>query len=346
MKRMRLLARLLPALLIGLFLLGGCAGGPSRYERSFFDVFDTVTTVVLYAPNEGAAAAYFEQAHALLKHYHALFDIYNNYEGLNNARTVNERAGQEPVPVDDALCDLLLLAKQMHAQTGGKLNIALGSVLSIWHDYREAGLEDPARAELPPMEALLAAAAHTDIDRLIVDREAGTVFLEDPGMRIDLGGIAKGYAAQRVADEMRAGGISSMLLSVGGNICTVGARADGKGWRVSVQSPLGAGTIATLSIADESLVTSGSYQRFYTVNGVAYHHIIDPETLWPASYFTSVTVLAKDSALADALTTALFNLDLSEGRALVARCGGAEALWVATDGTQTMTEGFSAALRR
>lgn len=331
-----------------LLLPPGCAligeGDLERYERSYLDVFDTVSILIFYAPDETTAAAWAEEAHRLLVEYHRLYDIYNSYEGLNNARTLNENAGVAPVEVPRELIELILFAKEMHAQTGGKLNVALGSVLSIWHDCREAGLAAPDNAQLPSMDALRDAYLHTDIENVIVDEAAGTVYLADPYMSLDLGAVAKGFAAQRVADAMEAMGVASMLLNLGGNICCVGRRADGKDWKVEVESPYGGAALCALSVNGKSLVTSGSYQRYYEVQGARYHHIIDPATLMPAAYFDSVSVLSSDSDLADALSTALFNMPLEEGRALAASFPGTEVLWVAADGTQISTEGFAAHL--
>lgn len=342
-----MMKRCVALLLIALTLaLAACSpfGGPERYAASYIDVFDTVTTITVYAPDEATAHAWMEEAHALLVEYHRLYDIYNSYEGLNNALTVNENAGIAPVAVDGRLIDLLVYAKDMYERTDGKMNVALGSVLSIWHTYREAGIENPASAALPPAEVLAEATKHTDIDDMIIDENAGTVFLADPAMSLDLGAIAKGYAAQSVMEVMAGEGVASMLLSVGGNVCAIGTRADGNDWKVQVEAPDGGAALCTVNVNAQCLVTSGSYQRFYTVAGVRYHHIIDPATLMPAAYFDSVTVLTADSALADALSTALFCMPLQDGQAFIASLAGVEVFWVSVDGTQTMTDGFAARL--
>jgi len=329
-----------------IFFLCGCgraqSAEPERYEQTFFDVFDTVTTIVLYDEDADRAAKRLQAVHDELLTYHELYDAYETYEGVNNIRTINENAGIAPVRTDERLTGLLLFAKDMDTLTDGRMNVAMGSVLSIWHDYREAGLDDPENAELPPMEALREAAKHTDISGVIVDETAGTVYLSDAEEQLDIGAVAKGYAAQRVADDMRAQGVTSMLLSVGGNVCAIGGRPDGSAWRVAVQDPASGGTLCTLEVRDESLVTSGTYQRYYTVDGKRYHHIIDPDTLMPETYFDSVSVLCADSGLADALSTGLANMPLGEGLALVESLDGVEALWVQPDGTQTQSDGFSA----
>ncbi len=343
MRKNRPAALLLAAAICVLAFFSGCGAAPQRFEGSFLDVFDTVTKVVIYENTQQEAEARFEAIHALLIEYHKLSDIYNEYEGVNNAATINANAGKAPVAVDEKLIDLLEYAKEMYAATDGKMNIAMGSVLSVWHEYREEGIADPENAALPPMETLREAAGHTDIDKLVIDRAAGTVYLADEAMSIDLGAIAKGYAAQRVVEAMKAEGVSSLLLSVGGNVCSIGGRADGKSWKVQVESPWGGDALATVGVNDLCLVTSGNYQRRYEVDGQYYHHIIDPETLMPSLYFASVTVLAADSGMADALSTALFNMSLEEGQKL-ANAMGVDAYWVDNDGTETMTDGFRGAL--
>ena len=331
-------------MLMGLLPAASALGETTRYKTSFFDVFDTYSEIIVYAQSEAEAQTVLQNAHAELLAYHQLFDIYNNYEGINNLKTVNDQAGQSPVAVDQRIMDLLLFAKDMYTQTDGRMNIAMGSVLSIWHDYRTAGIDDPEQAALPGMEELQAAAAFTDITRMILDDEANTVFLEDPDMRLDVGAVAKGYAVERVAQQMIADGVTSALLSIGGNVRAIGTRGDGTSWRVSVQNPdLTAAdqALTTVDLMNLSLVTSGSYQRYYTVDGQIYHHIIDPDTLMPAAYLWAVSVVTEDSGLADALSTALFTLSIEEGQALLQRFPGVEVLWVTLDGTLVRSTGFS-----
>lgn len=320
----------------------------SRYKASFFDVFDTYSEIIIYSADEASAQAELDRAHAELTAYHQLFDIYNDYEGLNNLKTVNDNAGVAPVKVDERILALVAFAKDMYARTDGRMNIALGSVLAIWHAHRTAGIDDPANATLPDMAELTAAAQHTDIASVVVDEAAGTLYLSDPEARLDVGAVAKGYAVERVAQDMIARGVSSAILSIGGNVRTIGTRGDGSSWRVNVQNPDLQATvqsIATLDLQDLSLVTSGSYQRYYTVDGKQYHHIIDPDTLMPAAFTWAVSVVTQDSGLADALSTALYTLSIEDGKALLENFPGVEALWVTLDGTLVRTDGFSTLAR-
>ncbi|MEG0996289.1 MAG: FAD:protein FMN transferase, partial [Clostridia bacterium] len=140
-------------------------------------------------------------------------------------------------------------------------------------------------------------------------------------------------------------GVTNALLSIGGNVRTIGTHADGTDFRVAVENPdkhAENQTLLTLNLHDLSLVTSGSYQRYYTVAGKAYHHIIDPDTLMPSAYFWAVSVITQDSGLADALSTALYNLPIEKGKALIDGLDGVEVLWVANDGTLIESDGFSA----
>ncbi|NLA86956.1 MAG: FAD:protein FMN transferase, partial [Clostridiales bacterium] len=152
---------------LGLILLffSGCTGaGSKRYQAEFISLFDTVTTMVGYSDNKENFRALAEQVRGELEVYHRLYDIYNDYEGLNNVKTINDSAGKAPVKVDRRIIDMLKFAKEQHEVTDGAVNVAFGAVLSIWHDYRDAGLNDPESAEIPPMELLLEASRHTDIN--------------------------------------------------------------------------------------------------------------------------------------------------------------------------------------
>jgi thiamine biosynthesis lipoprotein len=329
-------------MLTACLLFCGCSPKPARYEQTFFDVFDTVTMVIVYDTDENAAQQTIDEAYEMLARYHKLFDIYNAYEGLNNLYTVNQNAGDAPVPVDEDILDLIAFGMEMYDTTDGALNIAMGSVTALWTEYREAGMDDPDRAALPPQDALEEAGRHTDISGVVIDRAAGTLYLADSDLRLDVGAIAKGYAVQRVVERLKSEGVRSLLISAGGNVCAVGTKADGSNWKVGVQDPYSGGYLLAVRVDDRSLVTSGTYERYYTVDGKDYHHIIDPKTLYPSVYYDSVSVLCADSALADALTTGLFCMQPEEGEALVASLGGVEALWVLPDGTQTASAGFEA----
>lgn len=332
-------------IIAALFAPCGCKKTDAKYQYAFFDVFDTVTELTIYAASEAAAADAARAAHERLIYLNKLYDIYNEYDDAVSLMEVNRRAAIAPVEVSAETMALLKFAKEAYALTGGRVNAAMGSVLSIWHDYREAGLADEANAKLPPMELLEQAAEHTDINSIVLDEAKGTVFFTDDMVRLDVGAIAKGFAGQIVTDELNArieaGEISAALISLGGNVCAAGTKPNGEAWQIAVQNPRGGDNAATVSIASGYVVTSGDYQRYYTVNGVRYNHIIDPDTLMSADKHASVTVISSDGALADALSTALFIADIDEGRAMLNRVDGAEAMWITHDGSITQTGGFN-----
>lgn len=327
------------ALLVLCLLLGGCAPSPAKVcQLTYLDLFDTVTTVM------GNGEDFQQKAQAIhdeLLRYHRLFDIYNNYEGLNNLKTVNDQAGIAPVQVDVSIIRLLQDCKTYYELTGGKVNVAMGSVLSLWHEARTAALEDPESARLPDTEALLLAAKHTDINGIIINEADGTVYLSDPEVSLDVGAIAKGWAVQQVAETAPEG----LLISVGGNVVATGPKASDTPWSVGIQNPTGNDYLHAIPLTGGAVVTSGNYQRTFTVAGKAYHHIIDPATQMPGSLWSGVTVVCPDSGLADALSTALFLLPLEEGKALAQRWG-AEALWVDEAGAEFMTDGFWALIQQ
>lgn len=223
------------------------------------------------------------------------------------------------------------------------VNVAMGSVLSVWHEYREHGLSDPDRAQVPDMGVLQKAAEHMDVRNIHIDREKSTVYLSDPSMRLDVGAVAKGYAARRICEKLRQDGVTSALISIGGNVQTIGAKENGKPWRVGIQNPDTLASISylhVLELQDLALVTSGNYQRYYQVDGVRYHHIIDPETLMPRQELASVTILCPDGGRADALSTAVFNMPLEEGMRFVESAEDVEAFWVCEDGREVFSSGF------
>lgn len=326
-------------------LLGACARQTApekkQYTATFLTLFDTVTTIVGRDESEEAFHARAQEIHDALLEYHRLFDIYNDYEGIINLKTVNDQAGIAPVKVDARIIDLLKDARAYHDATGGSVNAAMGSVLYLWHEARNDGIDDPVNAYLPDSAALAEAAQHASFDDVIIDEDASTVFISDPLLRLDVGAIAKGWAVEQVALQSPEG----LLISVGGNVRATGPKDEnGTPWVIGIQNPDGEDYLHTIYVSGGSVVTSGDYQRTYMVDNELYHHIIDPETLYPAKYWRSVSIVCPDSGLADALSTALFVLPREEGQALL-DIYGAEALWVNGEGEMLYSPGFKDLIR-
>lgn len=339
----------LAAVLLFIMAVSGCAGKKTlkEYEAKYLDCFDTITTVTVCMESEEKFRELEPEIHELLRKYHKLFDIYNNYDGINNIKTINDNAGIKPVTVDREILNLLEFSVKAYELTDGKVNVAMGSVLEVWHDYRTAGMQKPGLARVPDRSELEQADRYTDIGRVKIARNASTVYLTESSMKLDVGAVAKGYAVGRLCEFLKERGVSSAIVSAGGNVQTMGTRADGTPWRVGIQNPDTSSKnmyLHALRLEDMSLVTSGTYQRFYTVDGVRYHHIINPDTLMPWNEYQAVTILCRDSAMADALSTAVFNMPLKQGQALIESMEDTEAFWVMPDGKEISSSGFDAYL--
>ena len=340
MKRLTLIS------LIICMLLSGCSKitqpEKKQYTATFLELFDTVTTIIGFDISEESFGEKAKEIRNNLEFYHQLFDIYNDYPNVANIKAINDSAGVSPVKVDRAIIDLLLDCKRYYDLTDQKINVAMGSVLKLWHEARNDGLRDPLNAQLPDVEQLKKAAEHTSLESVIINEAESTVFIEDPNVRLDMGAIAKGWATQQVAKKAPDG----MLISVGGNVCATGPKTDaGTPWVIGIQNPNDVNTnLHAIYLTKGSVVTSGDYQRAYVVDGKRYHHIIDPNTQMPATLWRSVSVVCQDSGLADALSTGLFLMDLEQGKLLAEKCG-AEVLWVDHEKNEYMTPGFKNQLR-
>ena len=317
--------------------------GYTRYSTQFYDTFDTIIQVIGYAETQEEFEGYAGTIHQRFQELSQLYDRFYEYSGVNNIRTINLNAGVAPVEVEPELLEMLSFAKEWCQKTQGRVNIAMGPVLEIWHQYRDQysgqALAADAAGALPSMEALDDANHFSNLDKVIIDREKGTVFLEDKKMALDVGAVAKGYAAQLVADEIYEAGFRSFTISAGGNVITKDPPLDGvrNSWGIGIQDPFAdlnkpdSQSLDVALVANRCVVTSGDYRQFYTVGDQLIHHIIDPATLWPANQYRALTVVCEDSGLGDFLSTCLFVMDYDEGRALAEELG-VGVLWVFPDG--------------
>lgn len=304
-------------------------GEPERKSKTYYDYFDTFSTLYSFADDSddvfSANAEAFRQEMATC---HKLFDIYNSYSGMNNIKTVNDMAGKGAVKVDGRIIDLLSFSKEMYAKTAGAVNVAMGSVLRIWHECREDG------KKVPTEEELSLASVHCDIEKLVIDKANGTVELLDPEMSLDVGAVAKGFAIDRAASILRSRGATSYALDVGGNIYAIGEKPDGTLFKTGVENPDGGDYPAYIDVKNGAVATSGDYQRYYTVGGVTYHHIINGKTLFPSNYHRSVSVYSSSAALSDALSTAIFNTESYDTAInMIRSIGGVrEVIFITKDG--------------
>jgi FAD:protein FMN transferase len=228
---------------------------------------------------------------------------------------------------------ILQTAALISQASDGAFNISVGSAVALWR-FKEA----PPR--LPEPQALSQAIALADYTQIIIDQDTVKV---PPMMQIDLGGIAKGYIADCIADELREQGVKSALLNFGGNVVTIGNKPDGAPWEIGLQNPRGESGKsfwAVVKISDSDVVTSGIYERGFDIDGVRYHHILDPRTGWPVQNgLLTVTACNRSSVLADALTTAMFVLGL-EGGMRLAQQFGIQAIFLSHDGIVKYSDGL------
>lgn len=316
-----------------------------KHTENVYEYFDTVTTFLAYTKDQEEFDKYVKVLRDELKTYHELYNSYDAFDGVNNFRTINENAGKEPVKVDPKIIELVEYSKKMYDLTNGKINIAMGSLLGLWHDYREMSLDNPEKAAIPEESMLVKASAHKDIDSIVVDEKASTVFIKDLDVRIDIGAIGKGYATKIIANKLREAGLKHGILSVGGDDVLIGDNpaSENSYYKIAIQNPdledKENPYSSVVSLKNTSVVTSGDYQRFFMVDGKRYHHIIDPETMYPSTRWRSVSVILDDIAEADTISTYLFIIDLEEGREFAKKVG-AEVLWIDEDYNSYSTEGW------
>ena len=287
------------AALILLILLLTDNPGERIQSRDYLDAFDTVSTLYDYSGDRDFESIADKVGEMMLE-YHRLYDIYNSTPEKANIRTVNT-AGGEAVVVDKRIIELIEWGIEIYYLTDGEVNIAMGSVTSLWKSSLKSG-------KIPTEKELSEAALHTDITKIEIDREKMTIRLSDPKMSLDVGAVAKGYTEEKIAEWLVSEGKSGYALDMGGNLRAIGEKPSGKGFTTGIRNPdtsVG-GFIDTFTIKNESSATSGGYERYYEIGGVRYHHIIDKDTLASSDLYLSATVVTKSAALADALSTAVF----------------------------------------
>ena len=316
-------------LLTFLMLLGpfaACQAQDEKVSRTEY-LLDTVVTLTLYGAGEADLDAAFQELRRLS-------DLMDPYDPFSDLGWLQAAAGQKPVAVSPEAMELLVFAKDIYARTRGYLDVTVGPLIDLW-DIRDGG-------HYPTAEELSAALGLLGMDDLILDEANGTAYLARPGMRLDLGALAKGYMADKLKALLVDRGVKSGLLDLGRNLLLIGEKPGGKAFKLGIQDPDAAGNmLRVLALRDRSLVTSGTYERYFDYQGRRYHHVLDPFTGFPADRgLSAVTILSDSSLWGDALSTACLLLGAEEGMALVDAIPQAEALFVRTDGTVVTTAGF------
>ncbi|MDR9888920.1 FAD:protein FMN transferase [Pseudenterobacter timonensis] len=269
----------------------------------------------LYSHNEALAAQVFR----LIKQYEDLLTVNRT---PSQVMEINHAAGRHPVTVSRPVFELIRCAKAASLVPGSAFNLAIGPLVKRW----KIGFKGDS---VPPAQEIAALLALTSPAEVCLDEEAGSVFLTRPGMEIDLGAIAKGYIADRVRDYLRKAGETAALINLGGNVQTLGSPEGG--WTVGLKKPFSEGEalVGALVVSDKSVVTSGTYERYFERDGKRYHHILDPRTGYPLdNELDSVTVISTDSLDGDIWTTLLYGMGVAKGCAALRARPDIEAIFV------------------
>jgi len=295
--------------------LTGCSSPLQRFEFTRL-CMGVQTRIVLFAPEKEPAEAAAAQAFERLDQLDAIMSDYRRGSELNR---LSDAAGAGPVPVSPELCEVLSAAQEVSLASGGAFDVTVGPAVALWRQSRRTGA-------LPDEESLARARALIGWERLSVKSRERTASLKTPGMRLDLGGIAKGYAAERAVQSLKGRGVDRCLVSLAGDVFAGDPPPHERGWRVEVRGEQGSGPEGVLLVANEAVSTSGDTEQFVEIGGNRYSHILDPRTGLGIGARRSVTVVAPRGDWTDALATAACVLAPGSLPALLAQFPGSAAI--------------------
>ena len=315
-------------------LLSGCGSDPEAGKSSsvYLTSMDTVMQLTAYGRGRDEALA---QAQAEIERLDALLSTGSEQSEISRLNA----SGSLTLSQDTG--DLFREALSLSEDTDGLFDMTVYPVVKLWGFYDKA-------YHVPTDQELSSAMALVGSDRVRYDADTRTAVL-GTGQSVDLGGIGKGYTSQRVTDILKAAGIRSAMVSLGGNVQCLGTKPDGTAWNIGIRDPWNSqsGIYCAVSITDKAVITSGGYERFFEQDGKTYLHILDPRTGYPAeSGLSSVSIVTSDGTLGDGLSTALYIMGL-EGASDYWRTHKEEfdAVFIADDGTLYATEGLRDSIR-
>lgn len=324
---------------LAVILLAGCGSIrsselPVVVKRTQMQM-GTLVSITAVAPTREIAQTAIEAGFHEIKR---LEQVLSTWIATSELSLVNAAAGHHPVAIGPETLELVLRSLEMAALTEGGFNIAVGPAVEAWSVTE--------RQQIPSLGELQALKPLVDWTTIRIDRQARTMFLPKAGMRIDVGGIGKGYAADRAVDVMRSAGAQGGVVALSGDIKTFGDLPGMKGFPVGIRHPRQEGAlVATIDLKNEAISTAGDYERYFEQDGIRYHHILDPQTLEPARKCQSVTVIAAEGTVADGLDTGIFVLGPEKGMALVERLPDVEAVIIDDQGRMTVSSGLRSRLR-
>ena len=334
------------------------------YTETVDGLFDTVHVISGYDKSEQEFKKKVKFYQEEMEKLHKLYTSYEDFQGINNISTINENAGIKPVKVDRNIIDLLRDTLERNKEISDKVNIAAGNVIDLWDKAKTEG-KLPEQSELEKMQKC------AKTENIVIDEQNSTVFIKEKCTKLNLGAVAKGYAVEQVTKKMEKAGMTSFIISAGGNVKVVGKRkipkkeseiTDLKSCKdqfcigialplyndnkIDKSNPYNNGKndyLAKIATENMSIVTTGNYQRYFVMDNKVYGHVINLETLKPEDSFASVSVITEDSGLADFMSTTLFLLSYKEGKALIEKMGKKEkidVIWAMKNGDVMSSEGL------
>ena len=308
-----------------LLFLSGCTSQTVSESQKDFFAMDTVMDFTIYGQED-----LLDQTESMIRSLEAEMSV---TDPDSEIAVINEN-GYGKVTGDTS--DLISAALSLCKRTDGALDISVYPIVHVWGFTTGNYQVVPDDASI---QALLPLVDYTQID---YQQDSGDIQLPD-GMEIDLGSVAKGYAGQKAADFLKENGVTSGLLSLGGNIQAIGSKPDGSPWKIGIQDPFqNESPMMVLSVTDKSVVTSGGYERYFQQDGKTYWHIMDPSTGYPAENgLVSVTIVGTDGMLCDGLSTSLFVMGLEKAADFWGSSDDFDAVFVTEDQTVYITEGLA-----
>lgn len=325
-------------MMLGVILtISGCGDNSSYTSKETlpitenYFIFDTVVSVKVY--DERVNNDHFEHIENIMKH---IDQTMNRFQTESEVAKINQLAGESAVKVSEDTFHIIQVAKDYAIRSGGKFDPTIGPLVDLWA-IGNGG------STVPSTEAIDSAMQLVAYDKLLLDEINKTVQLVEKGMTLDLGAIAKGYAADVIAQYLQEEDFSSAIIDLGGNIVAMGRKPNNTAWSIGIQSPeenRGA-YLGTLSVENKTIVTSGVYERYFIYEDKQYHHVLDPYTGYPASNeLVSATIITDQSMHADAMSTTVFLLGLEEGRKFIEEIENTEAIFVTYDKKVYVTSGL------
>ncbi|MBB6478457.1 FAD:protein FMN transferase [Spirochaeta isovalerica] len=313
-----------------LFFLASCS--PEQFSpRS--DNRLLLGTVCVISLDKSEPVELFDQAFDIIAQEEQLMSLQVPDSDLSK---VNRSAGVSAVKVSPDTLEVLGAALNYASMSGGAFDPSIAPLVELWGIVTGDAVSPPDPLEIEPVRSL------TDYTKVLIDDKSETVFLENKGMKVDLGAIAKGYVGDRVKDFLLSQGVERGIINLGGNIVVIGSKPGNEPWKIGIQNPFDnrGRHIGLVSVSDSTVVTSGIYERFFMYEGKRYHHILDPWTGYPVdNELASVSIIAEKSMDADALSTSLFVLGIDKGLQLIENINGAEAIFVTKEKEIVLSSG-------